>query len=566
MAADRDGFGAKSPAGIPGSAPEIHFLFRFRDLIAPSIEEHKKIIAAKDWCWWGWWKRPTEGSRDDIWKAFDEEIKTYGKVQVGLVDSGTGNVYCALADGVIKPDEALEAGHSEHVPAYYRDSSASRAWIKIVDIHKKPIDFFGNYSFTEAPRLRNYTGPTLDRFKNKKIVNVEELKGMETTIWQVRPAKPSDDSRQILLSINELTDPVAVDVVSCAENTILHLTDVHFAIGPNREKHVWRLESETDAPRHTMVQAIKAALHGRKVGFVVISGDFTFVGSPEEFHEAQAAISYLLSDLELSTDHLMIVPGNHDIRWTTDKIYKPGAKIRQAPQEAKHNYKEFYRNLLRHEPNDHLSMGRRLALPSGLMVEMCGVNSSSLELGKDFLAAMGRIDEGSLDDAANVLGWASERTRALRVLVIHHHLAVTEDLEPAEGYGRGYGLAIDAVGVQRRAAKRGVHLVLHGHKHRCFIWRSTVYELPEWNRPQYRLGQLSIVGGGSAGSVETHAASNYFNLFTVRHDSLGLEMFRSEQVRGFELFHTLKADLTVARDGRGLELGEWVSVPKGDAA
>jgi hypothetical protein len=124
---------------------------------------------------------------------------------------------------------------------------------------------------------------------------------------------------------------------------------------------------------------------------------------------------------------------------------------------------------------------------------------------------MGRIDEGSSSDVANALGWKDRKTVALRVLVVHHHLALTEDLEPAAGYSRGYGLAVDAVRIQRLAAKKGVHLAIHGHKHRAFIWRSLVYETLELTNTEYRLGELSIIGGGSAGSVETRPTSSIFS-------------------------------------------------------
>jgi 3',5'-cyclic AMP phosphodiesterase CpdA len=252
-----------------------------------------------------------------------------------------------------------------------------------------------------------------------------------------------------------------------------------------------------------MVEAITSALGQRKIGLVIVTGDFTFIGDSSEFNEARTSILHLLGILDLSPDHLVIIPGNHDIQWTTSAVYDHNAEVVQAPPAAKRNYEEFYRQLLRHEPNRHLAMGRRFALPCGLTIEVCGLNSSSLETGKQFLTGMGRIDEGAFAEIAQQLGWSETPTLALRLLAIHHHLALTEDLEPAEGYGKGYGLAVDAVRVQRLAARKGVHIALHGHKHRSFIWRSTVYELPEHTQTQYRLGELSIIGGGSAGSSET---------------------------------------------------------------
>ncbi len=548
--------------------PEICFLFRYRDLVAATIEEHQRVITERGWCWWGWWKRPSEDSRSDIWDDLAKQTTTGLAVEVGLFDSGLGTVHRALVTGIIKPVDSRNAENTikvprqeaDHVPSYYRDSPFSRAWIKIIQIDPEPIEFFGYYSFAEAPKLPNYTISTLRRFANKKIASAEELRGMDTTIWRIRPSTAADPSEQILLSVQAITEAISAEVVRCKSDEILHLTDMHFAVGGNRNQHIWRYDRE-DETRHTMVEAITSALgQQRKIGLVIISGDFTFIGDPAEFNEARTAISHLLGILDLSADHLVIIPGNHDIQWTTDAVYDHNSEVVQAPQAAKRHYEEFYRRLLRHEPNRHLSMGRRFALPCGLTIEVCGINSSSLETGKHFLAGMGRIDEGAFVEVAQQLGWANTQTLALRLLVIHHHLALTEDLEPAEGYGKGYGLAVDAVRIQRMAAQNGVHLALHGHKHRSFIWRSTVYELPEYTRPQYRLGELSIVGGGSAGSTETEGSSNYFNVIGVKSGRLRLDIYRSQHRGAFGIIQEWDAELCLSKESEGLKLSDWNKV------
>jgi 3',5'-cyclic AMP phosphodiesterase CpdA len=382
---------------------------------------------------------------------------------------------------------------------------------------------------------------------------------MDTTIWRVRPSLPTDTSEQILLSVQALGEPVSAEIVGCKSNCILHLTDAHFAKGSNRPQHVWRYDTEGQMARHSLVEAITTALGDRKIGLVIVSGDFTFIGSPEEFEEARTAIVHLLGILDLSTDQLILVPGNHDIQWTTTGAYDHNAPVIEAPPQAKANYEKFYRTLMRHEPSRHLSMGRRFALPCGLILEVCALNSSSLETGRDFLAGMGRIDEGAFAEVAKKLGWSTAQTLGIRMLVVHHHLALTEDLEPAEGYGKGYGLAVDAVRIQRLAARNGVHLALHGHKHRSFIWRSTVYELPEHAQTKYRLGEFSIIGGGSCGSKETDGDSNYFNVIELRPSQLSLDMFRSTRQGAFSTFSKWIADLSLEGE-QGLKLGEWTKV------
>jgi hypothetical protein len=221
---------------------EIRFLFRFRDLVAPTIQEHQLIIQKQGWCWWGWWKRPSEDSRSDIWDDLAQRTTGEQPVEVGLFDSGSGDVYRATVTQVIKPAHGGRAENTINVPA-------------------------------------------------------------TTTIWRIRPSSPSDLSEQILLSIKALSEPISSDVVPCKSDKILHLTDLHFAAGTNRDQHVWRYDSETGQTRHTLVEAITTALGDeRKIGLLVISGDFTFIGSAAEFDEARTAITHLLGILDLSRD------------------------------------------------------------------------------------------------------------------------------------------------------------------------------------------------------------------------------------------------------------------------
>ncbi|HLJ27523.1 MAG TPA: metallophosphoesterase [Candidatus Angelobacter sp.] len=550
--------------------PTIEFLFRFRDLVAATLQEHEKIITEHRSCWWGWWKRPSEGSRMEVWTSLSSNAQAgaaSGGVPVGLFDSGSGNVHRVWVTEIIPPHEdtpettgrsEVPDGQKHLVPAYYRESPFSRAWMRIVKIERN-IQFWGEYSFRDAPRLANYSQATLERFKGKIIHDAEELRGMDTTIWGIRLKLPSDLSERILLSVPALHESISDNVVRCDSDIILHLTDLHFAVGSNRHQHRWRLDSDLGRQDRTMVEAITAAIGNRKVGLVVVTGDFTFTGEKIEFDEALSALRLLLGVLNLSTDHLVVIPGNHDIRWTTTQTYSDTAEVVQAPENARAHYAWFYNELYRHQPNKHLAMGRRYLLPSGVAVEICGLNSSSLETGKNFLAGVGRISEAPFEDVANKLGWKHRKTgsMAVRVLLVHHHLALTEDLELAAGYPRGFGLALDAVRIQRLAASYGVQLAIHGHKHRAFLWRSSVFELPENTKPNYFLGDLAIIGGGSAGSTDTDANSNYFNLLTLTSNGVHLAIHRSRDGGAFELMQEWRAPASLTTGTGQLALGMW---------
>lgn len=546
------------------SSNEIAYLFRFRDLVQETIPQHREVIREHGECWWGWWKRPSEDSRLDVWGSLHDEAKPDKPVAIGLFDSGTGNVYRAWVTQVIEPNEDAQTRYErpvvpedeqELIPHYYRESPFSRAWMKINKI-EDPFEFFDQYSFVEAPKLPNYAPSVLSRFKAKVVLEQQELTGMDTTIWHVRPRKADDNDEKIVLANSALPSPISSDVVKCQSNLILHLTDLHFAKDDHRDQHAWRLESE-NGDHATLVEAITHAVNDQTIGAVIVTGDLTFKGAREEFDEARVSLTRLLGILNLDVDRLVVVPGNHDIRWTKDESYSEDAKVTQASKEAKENYARFYRATFRHEPEAHLGMGRRFALPCGHTIEVCALNSSSLQTGAKFLAGMGKIDELSFTAVANDLQWTDENTAALRFLAIHHHLALTEDLEPSDGYYKGFGMAVDAARIQRAAVKRGVHLAVHGHKHRSFIWRSSVSELPEHSQPDQSSRALSIVGGGSAGSTDVESASHYFNIIELSPSELRLKIMRARNLGSFEEMANRKASLRLDGTTNRIELGHW---------
>lgn len=543
-------------------AGSIELLFRFRDLVAATIPEHSAIIRDKGSCWWGWWKRPSEDARMDAWGRLRATASDENPVVVGLFDSGTGVVYSAEVVAVIEPvgDAAARVhvppGELDLVPSYYRNSPFSSAWMKLRSIVAEQ-DFFGNYSYKETPKLPHYSPEALSRFRDKVILSAAELRQMDTTIWFVRPERQGDKTDAVYLTSARLRSAVSAEAIGCKSNVVLHITDPHFAVGPHRQQHVWRLESERMEQRLTMSEAVAAALKSKTTpGLVVVTGDLTFSGQEEEFSEAATSLQRLLGSFDLDTERLVVVPGNHDIRWSTEADYKDDATVTEAPAAARKHYEQFYRRLFGHDANRHLAMGRRFSLPSGITVEICALNSSSLQTGRAFLAGMGRVDEASFGDVAGALGWTeADASLAFRIVALHHHVALTEDLEQIQGYPHGFGIAADAVRIQRLSASRRVQLVIHGHKHRAFVWRSSVYELPEHAQRRYRLGDLSIIGGGSSGSSATEGHRNYFNTITLSPSGIDLNLYRSRETGLFENFQGWKAKFSISDDR--LAMSDW---------
>lgn len=349
-----------------------------------------------------------ESARTKVWKRLGSSASEKTPVRIILFDTGTDKAFNALVTKVIPPlEESAQQTHpkvsaAEHklVPSYYRTSPFSRAWMRLIEIDEKPIPFFKQFSFATVPPLPNYSQNVLDSLRNKVILDGDELRGMDTTIWEVRPKQQGDKEDKILFTIPALPSPIEAQPVYAESDAILHITDLHFAVD-SRAQHVWRLESET-ATRRSLAEAIEGAIGERKIGLIVVTGDLTFNGSEKDFREARVSLLRLLGIFNLGPDHLVVAPGNHDIRWASDEVYDHKAEVTQAPEEAKRHFRVFYRSLFGHDANDHLSMGRRFLLPSGVSVDICAVNSSSLLQGKHFLAGMGRVQEAAVGCATNL--------------------------------------------------------------------------------------------------------------------------------------------------------------------
>ncbi|WP_146158561.1 hypothetical protein [Enhygromyxa salina] len=62
-------------------------MFRYRNLLTTdTLGEHRKLIDAHGSCWWGWWQRPAEDERRELWATLESEVAK-GPVPIGLFDS-----------------------------------------------------------------------------------------------------------------------------------------------------------------------------------------------------------------------------------------------------------------------------------------------------------------------------------------------------------------------------------------------------------------------------------------------------------------------------------------------
>lgn len=98
-----------------------------------------------------------------------------------------------------------------------------------------------------------------------------------------------------------------------AQLRLLHISDLHFTKDVSVQAKVQPLIADLKDKR--------AGLGMDFVDFIVISGDLTQHGTPEEFRKAHEFISRLVSKLGISAERVILVPGNHDSFWDWPELY-----------------------------------------------------------------------------------------------------------------------------------------------------------------------------------------------------------------------------------------------------
>ncbi len=151
---------------------------------------------------------------------------------------------------------------------------------------------------------------------------------------------------------------------------------------------------------------------------VLVTGDLTDDGYAWEYEIAKTYLD------RIETKHLMVVPGNHDVRNEGDKLFEEIFQTR-FPQ-----YKDD-------------------------KVVILGTDSTEPDIDD------GRIGRAGCAYIKEVLSPRKE----IKILAMHHHLI------PIPGTGRERNIPVDAGDVLKLCIESGVDIVFSGHKHMPWIWK-----------------------------------------------------------------------------------------------
>lgn len=487
-------------------------ILRFRDLSARTIEEHQKILTAHQYVWWGWWNKPEERSPRQAFADFAGVIEREGSLAVFLLDSGSKRLYRAAMTG-IEPsatDTPRASPDPARTPPYYSQSQF-RAWFRFDRIEEAREADLRDYSYDE---VEEFSDPSeRSTYARKRVDSTEEiLERRHKTIWFLQPFQRGHRTDRVSPALSRV--PVSFETTPFVTKSpyVVQLSDVHF----HPDHHAFDVTGGDLhlSLAHSVIEDLRSSQRDIPPAALLLTGDFTWMGTAAEFDLALEFIQKLQSAFDLKPEQLVMLPGNHDIQWSTQEPveYDPSQEVSLPPEKAEENYRDFAAKVVRFTPEPYLSMGRRFILGNYLALDVVALNSCRLE--QQRFAGFGFVQRQQLEDAARRMGWHEDNAARVhyRLLALHHHVVPVVPAEEIKQLDPSYSLTLDAGQITYAAQRYGVDLILHGHQHHPFA--GCLARSP--HDGDFQVGRsLAIHGAGSAGVKRGHIGPGGRNSYSV---------------------------------------------------
>ena len=315
-------------------------VLRFRDLVAETILEHKKVISKDNYVWWGWWNKPDEKIPRSTFEKFNKVINENEYLWIFLVDSGKKQLYKAKLNKIdMSTNEKTKlCSETDKAPGYYA-SQKYKAWFSFLEISKVSNNEIKKWSYDEISDFID--DPNGDIFKDKKVFNIlEMLNRKHRTIYFIKKFKKShkdyyvnlvpsvgpnleikitkemkDIGKFTAISPNKMNNFMLTPIYK-ESDYIIHLSDLHFI---NDEKyHKYSIKSDVSHPSLAtcLDSDMRQVDNSAPPACVIVSGDLTWNGKSTEFGLVEKFISTLKTYYSLNLEDFIIIHGNHDIGWS----------------------------------------------------------------------------------------------------------------------------------------------------------------------------------------------------------------------------------------------------------
>ena len=215
--------------------------------------------------------------------------------------------------------------------------------------------------------------------------------------------------------------------------------------------------------RHEVLQALRQDLTKTLPDHLIITGDLTHIGLPDEFLQVRRWLESMGAP-----DDITIVPGNHD------------AYVRVAWQHSFAHWQAYMNSDNRGEDTGQSRAGQ--AFPSlRIRGPVAFIGLSSAHVSAPFMAT-GSLGKAQLSQLSELLDKTAQQG-LFRVVLLHH--------PPQPGAETWRKRLTDAPAMCEVLADCGAELVLHGHSHR---YRQSKIARPGNSVPVFGIPSASSIG------------------------------------------------------------------------
>lgn len=462
-------------------------LLRYRELTQGiiTVDEHNKVCDKEGSALWGWWKKAKEVFPDPTLPEIAAEIVNSQNVFVYFVNSDTCNFYKAPLKKVHYKagGKYIQAPNPDLCPNYYNRKDAP-AWFEIGKIEPVLADELKDFVLSEENRTTRHHDSIPREAIGQHILDIAFLEH-PVSMWFLCPSSKID-----FLGMHSVPN-VSKGSYDTKGKYILHLSDLHFGIN-----HAYRnpLAGEEPISKAMLIDELVEDIKNYKkdiydnIGLILITGDLTWSANPHEFSNAVQFIKQLKEEFGLGNQHIIVVPGNHDIEW----LDKDGV----IDHNAELNYRNFYREVYNVKPNDELLKIGRFNI-GGENVCIIAMNSCRLESKEN--AGYGYVGNDQLRKIQTYFSDKSEIDYIIALL--HHHVLPVNYIEEYDPKSKRVSMLLDAESVVRTLISCEVCTTLHGHQHQPYYSKLKRF-VPGYIRDGHKTnldGEICIIGGGSLG-------------------------------------------------------------------
>jgi hypothetical protein len=163
-------------------------VLRFRDLVTElggTITEHRMIVAARGYVWWGWWMRQWETPPSDVFASIYEGITAGTEPAAFLLDSGQAQLHgCRISDIRVAPaGDTIGPPELDAAPFYYQRGSYP-AWFKLTRIEPEgQRDVPDGWTFAAFPSNPQAEGN--GDLVGRPVESLDQMRKTDATLWLV---------------------------------------------------------------------------------------------------------------------------------------------------------------------------------------------------------------------------------------------------------------------------------------------------------------------------------------------------------------------------------------------